>query len=712
MLQQLQELSAWSDREHPYLSREPVQQLRRRLETLPPGTAVEEEARLRVTLGQGELRLGNLEPAIAQMEAAYALLEGFPPNVRRSARQSLAYQLGLAYLRLGETENCLEHHNAASCLLPIAPEAVHRIERGSKAAMKHFREVMALSETDSTARLSARWLLNLAAMTLGYHPDGLAEHELVPADTFSSAQSFPRFQEIAGPLGLATVDLSGGAAAEDFDGDGRLDLVVSSWDSRGQLRFFRREADGSFRERTVEAGLSGLWGGLNLTTADYDNDGDVDVLVLRGAWVYGDQGRHPNSLLRNNGDGTFRDVTFEAGLARESYPTQTAAWADYDNDGDLDLYVGNEASAEQRFPGQLFRNQGDGTFTDVAAAAGVENLRFAKGVAWGDYDGDRFADLYVSNLGQPNRLYRNQGDGTFVDVAERLGVGRPMDSFPAWFWDFDNDGKLDLFVASYFQSVPPDRLAAVAGSYLGLPHRGEPHHLYQGNGSGFREVGRQLGLERITLTMGANFGDLDNDGYLDFYLGTGYPYFDGQVPNVMYRNRQGRGFADVSSEGGFGHLQKGHAVVFADLDRDGDQDVFEQMGGAYPSEAYGNVLYENPGFGGHWLKVKLVGTRSNRSAVGARLKVEFEEQGRLRRVFRWVGTGGSFGANPLTQHVGLGSAERVALLEVFWPASGTTQEFRDLEADQLVRVEEGSAKIRTLPHQALPFRKSAPAHVH
>jgi hypothetical protein len=169
--------------------------------------------------------------------------------------------------------------------------------------------------------------------------------------------------------------------------------------------------------------------------------------------------------------------------------------------------------------------------------------------------------------------------------------------------------------------------------------------------------------------MGSNFGDLDNDGWLDFYLSTGYPLYDGLVPNVMYRNRQGTGFADVTTAGGFGHLQKGHAVVFADLDNDGDQDVFNNMGGAYPGDTAPDVLYENPGFPNHWIKIRLVGTRSNRSALGARLRLDVIEDGRPRSIHREVETGTSCGSHPLRREIGVGQARRIKTLEVYWPAA-------------------------------------------
>ena len=303
--------------------------------------------------------------------------------------------------------------------------------------------------------------------------------------------------------------MSGGAVADDFDNDGYLDIFVSTWDTRGQIRFFRNNRDGTFTERTAEAGLLGLYGGLNMVQADYDNDGDVDLLVLRGAWLRAD-GRHPNSLLRNDGEGTFTDVSFDAGLGEVHYPSPTAAWGDYDNDGDLDLYVGNETSRALVAPSQLFRNNGDGTFTDVAEAAAVMNYRYAKAAVWGDYDGDGLQDLYVSNYGGSNRLYRNTGRG---------------------------DGLLDLYVSAYTAGI--EHLAASA---LGRPAATEASRLYHGTGRGrFEEVSGRYGLTEPTAAMGSNFGDLDNDGYPDFYLGTGYPPYHSVMPNVMYRNRDGRG---------------------------------------------------------------------------------------------------------------------------------------------------------------------------
>ncbi len=203
--------------------------------------------------------------------------------------------------------------------------------------------------------------------------------------------------------------------------------------------------------------------------------------------------------------------------------------------------------------------------------------------------------------------------------------------------------------------------------------------------------------------MGANFGDLDNDGYPDFYLGTGFPFHDAWLPNIMYRNLQGRGFVDVTAAGGFGHLHRGHAVAFADLDNDGDQDVFEEMGGAYPLHAFGNALYENPGFGNHWIKVGLIGNRSNRSGQGARIHVRFTEGEQLRSVYVHVGTGGSFGSNPILQHIGLGRAPKIDKIEVFWPATGLTQAFQNPPMDSRILIEEGKETFQVVPEKSFSF---------
>ena len=642
-------------------------------------------------LGIAELWLGNVEEAVRHLSKVKRLLPDVQPPVAPKYRNFVTFRLGVAYMRLGVTQNCCKQSMPNSCLLPIREVSYHVVEKGAQGAIDCFTEIAENTAADSEVHLSARWLLNIAHMYLGGYPDAVPEAYRIPPAAFASEEPFPRFPNIAGRAGLDTFSLSGGVVAEDFDNDGYLDLLISTWETIGQIRYYRNEKDGSFSDRTQQSGLLQILGGLNMVQGDYDNDGNVDVYVMRGAWL-GEFGRHPNSLLRNLGDGRFTDVTFDAGLADVHYPSQTASWADYDNDGDLDLYVGNETSATLRSPCQLFRNNGDGTFTDVAVQAGVTNYGYAKGVVWGDYDGDRLPDLFVSNLEDKNRLYHNNGDGTFTDVAPALGLTGPLRSFPAWFWDFDNDGNLDLYVSAYAADIWD-----LATDALGLPVKADLARLWRGDGRGrFVDVARRRNLTRPNAPMGSNFGDLDNDGYLDFYLGTGYPTYDTVMPNVMYRNRRGESFANVSLAGGFAHLQKGHAIVFADLDNDGDQEVFEQMGGALRGDRFFDVLYENPGFGNHWLAVRLVGVNSNRSAIGARIHVVVSEGGQSRSIYKHVNSGGTFGANSLRQAIGLGKADRIERLEIFWPTTGSTQTVTQVPLDSFLTIVEGKKGFETV----------------
>ncbi len=701
MLQALETIRTKDLDRNPWLGEAPARAAREALAAAADAPAVT-RFRLLVELAEQELRLGDEAASLLRFGEAHNLLTNpaGPAAELGSEATEVLFRIAVAWLRYGESRNCVGMHGTNACILPIRGEAIHREREGSEQAARFLREYLAAVPPNSVQQVKARWLLNLAHMTLGDHPAAVEPEHRLPLAAFGSEAEFPRFVNVAPELGVDSFNLSGGAVVDDFDGDFDLDIFTTTFDPEGSPRLFLNDGRGEFTDVSTAAGLEGLYGGLNVVHGDIDNDGDLDLFVLRGAW-FGPHGRHPNSLLLNGsaddgeaGPPFFRDVTFLSGLGEAHYPTQTAAWADFDNDGDLDLFVGNEHSPAVDAPSQLFRNEGPGAdgvvrFRDVAAEAGVTTHAFVKAAVWGDYDDDLFPDLYLSVLGGANRLYRNRGDGSFEDVAPRLDVTGPRQSFPAWFWDFDNDGHLDLFVSSY----TGDRggLGFVAASYQGYPGPWEPARLYRGDGAGgFEEVAARSGLTRLQLPMGSNFGDLDHDGYLDFYLGTGYPDYEAVMPNVLYRNLAGRRFVDVSLDAGFGHLQKGHAVAFADLDGDGDLDVFEQMGGAYPGDRFGDALFRNPGFGNRWLALRLVGTESNRSAIGARIRVDLvDTDGARRSVHRRVNGGGSFGGNPLRQTIGLGRAAAVEQVTVHWPAADVTQTFAAVQPDRPYRLVEG-----------------------
>jgi len=696
MLTLLQEIKDETPEKNSYLGDAALNDLLADLETADDPV---EQVNLNVKASLELLNLGRIDEAVERVDQSVRLLKDLEkqPAEGKSldeVKRHCLFHAAVAHLRRGETENCVCAHNPDSCILPIQGNGVHANKRGSKQAVVYLTELLQVWPQHS----ESIWLLNVAHMTLGTYPDEVPAEFRIAEEKFRSREEFPRFFNIASTLGVNALDLSGGVVVDDFDNDGFLDLLTSTWDTAGELRYFHNEGNGKFTERTQEAGLTGLFGGLNMVQADYDNDGDIDVLVLRGAWLKDCQ--YPNSLLRNDGQGNFEDVTFSAGLAEVHAPTQTAAWADYDLDGDIDLYIGNENT-----PCQFFENRGDGTFEDVTSRAGVANGGYTKAVVFGDYNQDRYPDIYVSNLEGNNRLYRNLGNGSFRDVAEQLNVTKPKRGFPAWFWDFNNDGVLDIYASSYNVGV-----GHIANEYLEQPIEAEGDCLYQGQpgGSFFVEVAVPQGLDHVTQPMGSNFGDLNNDGFPDFYLGTGYPGYEGLMPNLMYLNRGGESFADVTIAGGFGSIQKGHGVAFADVDNDGDQDVFIQMGGAYPGDAFGNVLFHNPGFGKNWIKLRLVGVECNRFGVGCRIRVDVEEDGEIRSIYKWVNSGGSFGCKPLRQEIGLGSATEIASLQIYWPRSDRTQTFQKVPVNQYLEVVEGDADYRQLPLKKLTFDIAEP----
>jgi hypothetical protein len=676
---------------------------------LDRGLPIDKEITVRIELGNELLRSGDSAGAVTAFEEVVKLVNNrglhFPEELNRTLHENLA----IAYLRLGEQDNCLAMHGQRSCIFPIRGSGAHTNTRGAQGAVREFT---ALLESRPPAAMPSddlsRWLLNVAYMQLGEYPAQVPRKWLIPEERFRSEYDIGEFPDVAAQANLLAMTHAGGVVVQDFDGDGLLDIMVSSSGPLDQLRFYHNNGDGTFSDRTQQAGLTGETGGLNLVATDYNNDGWPDVLVLRGGW-WGKFGEYPMSLLRNNGDGTFDDVTEQAGLL-SMHPTQTAAWADYDNDGWLDLFVGHESEPGAPHPSQLFHNNHDGTFTEVAALNGLADLGYVKGVAWGDFKNDGRPDLYVSLHNGPNHLFRNDGPRDpvhpdaahwkFTDVTAQARVAGPAHSFATWFFDYDNDGWPDLFVAGYAIQSMQD----VGAFEVGHASAAEQPRLYRNNHDGtFTDVTHAAHLDRAILTMGANFGDLDNDGWLDIYLGNGEPSYQALLPNRMFRNDQGMRFEDVTTSGGFGNLQKGHGIAFADFENNGMEDVFEELGGALPGDTFMSTLYHNPGNQNHWISLNLQGVQTNRAAFGARICATFRDRGVLRRVYQTIGYGSSFGGSPWREHIGVGGATLVDSIEIDWPTSHTRQSFSNVSVDRAYGVREGEAKIEALHYPSFSF---------
>jgi len=642
----------------------------------------------------------NLLLELGEEDRAIALFESLTREDKDQRIEIVWKDMALAYLRQGERTNCIAGHASGSCIMPIQGNGLHGHPEGSEKAIALYKDLLRRDPND----LESRWLMNLAYMTLGKYPHDVPPEFLIPNMAGDTTVKVKPFEDIASSLGLDIRNMAGGTIVEDFDNDGYLDLLTSGWGTTESMHFFHNNADGTFKDNSATAGLKGINGGLNMVQADYNNDGHTDVLVLRGAWKR-EYGNEPNSLLRNNGDGTFTDVTTQAGML-SFHPTQTATWNDFNNDGWLDVFIGNECvitGYQEPHPCELYINNQDGTFREVARQAGCNVLNYVKGVTSGDYNRDGWKDLYISTMDGERKLLRNDGvkgkNIAFTNVTQQAGVSNTHGrTFPTWFWDYDNDGWLDIFACDYTfsHSLSYYTAAEKLGIEAGNP---EKMLLYHNNHDGtFTNVADSLGLDTNVFAMGANFGDIDNDGYLDMYLGSGNPDYKSLVPNKMFKNLGGKAFADVTASARVGHLQKGHGVAFADMDNDGDQDIYIDMGGAYPGDAYPNAFFMNPGQStNHWISLKLEGTTSNRSAIGSSIKVVFTENGVSRAVYRDVNSGGSFGASPLRREIGIGQATHIDQIEIHWHGSGKTQIFRNIKPDQFLYIQEGNDIVKSIP---------------
>ncbi|MDX1469866.1 MAG: FG-GAP-like repeat-containing protein [Flavobacteriaceae bacterium] len=667
-----------------------------------------ERLNLMLTYGLELLNAGKTEESISVFKEVLEVIE----NAKVKSKEELVYfikkQLAIAYMRKAEQENCLANHTEESCIIPLSKKGQHVIKDGAQRSIAMLEELLAQNPND----LECQYLLNIAHMTLGQYPENVPEKFRIPESYFSGSAKFPHFKDIAMPLGVDVNLKSGGTCVDDFNDDGYLDIIASSWGLDDQIRYFENDKKGGFTDRTKGAGLEGVTGGLNLRHADFNNDGHLDFIILRGAWL-SVFGSIPNSLMQNNGDGTFTDVTKASGIYSLN-PTQTAVWADVNLDGWLDLFIANEWSEAKKSYCELFLNNRDGTFTNIAEEAGITVPGFFKGVASGDVNNDLYPDFYLSDYDGLNTLYINTtketGNPSFKIAGKSAGVSEPKLSFPTWFFDYNNDGFEDIFVSGYSSSeILPSEM--ILRNIRNNTSEYRPL-LYQNNGDNtFQEVSIKTNLTEPVATMGCNFGDLDNDGFLDFYLATGDPDFFSIVPNKMYHNVNGKRFEDVTYSGGFGHIQKGHAIGFGDLDMDGDQDIYAVMGGAVEGDVFRNLLFENPmGNKNNWINIVLEGKHSNRSAIGAKIIITIEENNQERKIYNTVDTGASFGGNSLMAEIGLGKAEIIKEIEVKWPYSTMpVSNFKNVEINQSIKITEGGA-IQKLDLPEISFNTQKSAH--
>jgi enediyne biosynthesis protein E4 len=526
------------------------------------------------------------------------------------------------------------------------------------------------------------------------------------------------FEEIAGRSGLRFVSDSSptpnknqpetmvaGVALFDYDNDGYLDVYFVNGAAIPSLRkespkywnrLFHNNGDGTFTDVTEKAGVKGEGYGMGVAVGDYDNDGWPDIFVAN---VTG------NQLFHNNRDGTFTDVTARAGLSGARHEGKkmwsiSAGWFDFDNDGHLDLFVSNYCkwevdkdpfcgpNAETRaycdprnyppLPNTLYRNNGDGTFTDVSAGMGIDKF-YGKGmgIAFADYDHDGFTDVFVANDNAPNLLFHNLGGKKFEEVALQAGVAYPdsgafISGMGADFRDVNNDGWEDIWHTAI---------------------EGETFPLFKNSGNGeFTEVTIAAGLHAMRNMSGWSNGifDFDNDGWKDLFVVRGNVQDNiarmsarqYEEPPSVFRNLANGKFADASAGAG-ADFQKPAAqrgVAFGDLDNDGRVDaVVSVLNG--PAKYFHNI---SPG-GNHWILLKLVGTKSNRMGLGARIRITTSDGARQYN-HATTSTGYACSSDPRV-HFGLGAARLISEIDISWP-SGIHQVLRDVPADRILTITE------------------------
>ena len=626
------------------------------------------------------------------------------------------FWLALAYQRVAEQDNCAKFCRVGTsqhfCSLPI--ERTHADTAPSRRAAELFEKL--LDDYDSNSTLY-RWLLNFSYMTLGEFPAGVPQKYLVSGDfvdtyygdkavAAKARYAHINLQERAAEMGINTEDCGRGVAVEDFDGDGFLDIVVGG--AFSPLRFFRNVDGKSFEDRSSAAGLDKLNQIHGVSAADYDNDGHVDLFVSRPFYHF--------HLLRNRGDGTFDDVTFPSGLLPGTPSKDTAfysfvaTWGDVNNDGYLDVFISQFGQSFPFMSGLMARRAkasrlylnvpGDNDvprkFVDSTAQFGLTPYVTDKIIVsgpFGDFDADGWPDLFVSNFMGQSVLLRNI-DGKRFEKSDLIQTHRS--GFMSAFLDINHDGRLDLFHAAGTSAKTSTNCAVFdKGS-----NRSASTVYFQTADGEFTERSEAFGGGFRIGTMGVAYGDINNDGAYEFYLGTGNPEGHFVLPNAFFMGqldgRQPTGMMDNASMlQGFGTIQKGHSIVFFDFDNDGDQDIYQSLGGMWPGDSWPNQFFVNETAAVNtWVKIRLRGRETNHRGVGAWIRVDArtaDGESIVRQVYMHNNTG--FGSAPYLAHIGLKDAERIDNVTVRWPVSKTTKSYAVEIGKLSVLDENGSTRV-------------------
>lgn len=616
-----------------------------------------DDARARLQLGRTYLKLGLFDQAAATLRQ---ITDG-SPELRRDA----LFGALVAATRAGDLEAAFA--DGAACL---------DLDAGHD---------------------NARFWLYLAADQAGGYPARLEpRHRMEVRDGLHPTAV--RYEDVTAQIGLDKISGGRGTAVADFFGDGLQHVAFSG--AHAGISLFKNRGDGTFEDVSVGSGLERCVYGFALAAADYDNDGLPDLFVSSLGFYDG-----RSLLFHNEGGGRFRDVTRDAGLGQWG-PAFTATWLDIDGNGLLDLFVVHNLGGlfDRKVANRLYRNNGDGTFTDITDDAGLATVWSSIGACWGDFRNVGLPDLFVSSLGRA-QLFRNRGDGTFEDVSRTAGVDRsPAIGSVAMAVDLNDDGWLDIVQATY--SRPSEAIHTLR--FGRGPDHGSPLRIWSNNRDGtFSLASADWGVSGCWGTMSLAAGDFENRGRQGLLLGNGDPSLERTEASVLLAN-DGSRLRNVTFTAGLPPTGKGHGVNFADLGADGRLHAMVASGGLYPGDLESTAVYRPRTRTGNYLGVQLVGTRSNRDALGARLTLWAGGRAHTRH----VAGGSGFGWAPTRQHFGLSHAERVDSLTIRWP-SGLEETVHHLPCNLHLEFTEGqAASWRALPggapHKDSQIMKDSP----